>query len=652
MTSALAPTATPAPPLEAAAIPSTVTTSKVDVCGVSPTGSEADKQDHSAAAAVADDPGAAPAGVTKPSATAATPVDSNSSTHVLSWLEATKSDEPQGAGGAKATAEVVEIEGDDEEEGTAGDAGGVGDQSELDHAGAALDQTIVSTALQTIVLTFGRQDLVAWIGTAYLISSASFALIFGKAAEVFGRKWVLVVALVIFEAGSAVCGASQSMDMLVVGRALAGVGGGGILALVVIIVSDIVSLRYRGQFQGIVGAAMGLAAVLGPIIGGTLSDGGLWRIGGVTVLIVSTLLRFPSPPGRVSQKLSQLDLIGAPVCIAAVVCFLTPLQLGGVNWSWSAPQTVALFVVSAALFAAFAAVEWRVSPHPMLPREVFSSWSVTMLLGVCFGIGNVFLAAVYYAGTGSSLSRSNLFRPQCTTTVAGIVVFAIASGAINSLTGRYYALILFGAVVSGVGLGLVSLLGPSSSTAEQAGYLFVLGAGIGSILQTAILGVQASVALPEIPIASAAAEFFQTLGGAVGIAVTGSVISNTIRTNAESKAVLQEVLTLLRSAPQFAEYQYVLDPAETVQLRAVLSDAQVVAALPQATEALAELVDSFAGAFSQALRVLVAFAGLALVAGLFVRERVHRRRRQGGLEGAETPSVTEVAKPQEVVAEV
>ncbi|KAJ1557662.1 hypothetical protein HK405_015462, partial [Cladochytrium tenue] len=347
---------------------------------------------------------------------------------------------------------------------------------------------------------------------------------FGKAAEVFGRKWVFVVALVIFEAGSAVCGASQSMDMLIVGRALAGVGGGGILALVIIIVSDIVSLRYRGQFQGIVGAAMGLAAVLGPIIGGTLSDRGLWRwcfylnipIGGVTVLVVSTLLQFPSPPGGLAQKLSRLDLVGAPVCAAAVVCFLTPLQLGGVNWSWSAPQTVALFVASGALFAAFAAVEWRVSAHPMLPRDVFSSWSVTMLLGVCFGVGNVFLAAVYYAGLyfqveyGSSATTAGI---RTIPLIAGIVVFAIASGAINSLTGRYYALILFGAVVSGVGLGLVSLLGPSSSTAEQAGYLFVLGAGIGSILQTAILGIQASVALPEIPIASAAAEFFQTLGG-------------------------------------------------------------------------------------------------------------------------------------------
>ncbi|KAJ1555247.1 hypothetical protein HK405_002899 [Cladochytrium tenue] len=494
---------------------------------------------------------------------------------------------------------------------------------------AALDQTIVSTALETIVTQLGKQDLIPWVGSAYLLTAASLCLVFGKAADIFGRKWVLVFIIVVFEIGSVICGSAQSMEMLIVGRAVAGMG----------------------QYQGLFGAVFGLASVLGPVIGGAFSDNGLWRwcfyvnvpIGAIAVIVVIICLRFPSPPGTIREKIHQIDTLGVITIAAAVVCFLTPLQLGGSTWAWNAPQTIALFVVSPFLFGLFAFVELRVAKTPMVSKTIFTNRSVPILLGVSFSLGAAFISAIYYAGLyfqvdyGTSATMAGI---RILPLVLGVVSTSIISGLINSRTGRYLVFILASGIVATGGLVAVSFLNKDSSLGLQIVFLLILGIGIGMALQMRVIALQASVNLDGIAMASAAAMFFNTLGGAVGVAITGTVMQNVIDSSASSKPVLTSVVKMLSTLPELSGYD--VDPSQTVLLRNILTRPEVQANIPNATEALSELIDAFSDGFSSAMRVAILFSGLVFLLGLFV----HEYRHVGAKPAAHGAADPETASPK------
>ncbi|KAJ3376519.1 hypothetical protein HDU84_009796, partial [Entophlyctis sp. JEL0112] len=304
---------------------------------------------------------------------------------------------------------------------------------------AALDQTIVSTALKAVVADLGHQELVPWIGSAYLLTAAPFGTLYGKFADLFGRKWVFVFALVVFEAGSLVCGVAPSMDVLILGRAIAGVGGGGIFSCVLIIISDIVSLQDRGKYQGMIGACFGLSSVIGPLVGGAFSDSVSWRwcfyinlpLGALTVATVIVFLRFPVPDGSLASKIKRIDGLGTASLFLAILCLITPLQLGGSVWNWNSAQTIVMLVLSPLFFALFAFVESRIAKEPIVPPSLFASTNATPLLVVAFCVGAAFFSATYYISlffqvvTNATATQAGI---QTIPLVLGVVAMSITSG--------------------------------------------------------------------------------------------------------------------------------------------------------------------------------------------------------------------------------
>ncbi|KAJ3102344.1 hypothetical protein HDU97_000625 [Phlyctochytrium planicorne] len=483
---------------------------------------------------------------------------------------------------------------------------------------AALDQTILATALESIVKDLGNQELIPWVGSSYLLTATSVSVIYGKLADIFGRKSTFIFALVIFVLGSVICAVAPSLPALIGGRAVAGIGGGGIFSLVLIIISDVVSISDRGKYQGIIGAVFGLASVIGPLMGGAFTDHLSWRycfwinvpVGAITLFTVLVFLKFPPVEGGVWQKMGRVDWLGAGVLTVAVSCLITPLQLGGSTWDWNAPQTIALFVVAVVLFAAFVCIELWVAKEPIIPAALFMNRSVPALLIIAFCLGATFFAAVYYISLffqvsyGMTATQAGL---QTIPMVLGLVALSIISGQVLSRTGYYLPFLYIGPLIIVTGLALVSTLTDSSSSAQQILYLLITGIGSGCIIQIRILALQASVDASKIAIATAVSQFCQSLGGTIGVAFTGTVFNNVLANN-------------VRANPHFAKVLGGVDPAKINLpiLREVLGEKD--------PELMKELVDAFVGAFQVAYRTILPFPVLILLMAFLVKQYVMKSR--------------------------
>ena len=400
---------------------------------------------------------------------------------------------------------------------------------------AALDQTIVASALPTIVADLGGAGHQSWVVTSYLLASTITTALVGRLGDLFGRKVVFQAAVTFFVLGSVLCGLSQSMTMLVVARALQGIGGGAVTVTAAALIGEVIPLRDRGRYQGALGAVFGVTTVIGPLLGGYFTDHLTWRWAFWINVPVSTVVFFVA-----AAAIPSLATRGKPVIDYAGILFVglgaTGLTLatswGGTTYPWSSPTIVVLFAASAAALAIFVWVESRSSgpeSAPILPTRLFANPVFTVCCVLSFVVGFAMLGALTFLPTymqfvdGVSATTSGL---RTLPMVAGMLLTSMGSGVLVGRSGRYKIFPVAGTAVMALAFGLMSRMDPSTSTLLQSVYLFILGAGIGSCMQVLVLIVQNISSFEDLGVATSGVTFFRTIGSSFGAAIFGSLFTN------------------------------------------------------------------------------------------------------------------------------
>jgi EmrB/QacA subfamily drug resistance transporter len=396
---------------------------------------------------------------------------------------------------------------------------------------AALDQSIVGTALPTIVSQLGGIDKLSWVVTAYLLTSTAATPLWGKISDLYGRRLIFQAAIVIFLVGSALAGLSQNMGELIGFRAIQGIGGGGLMSLALAIIGDVIPPRERGRYQGMMGAVFGLSSVAGPLLGGWFTDSIGWRwifyvnlpIGAGALVVTSFALKLP-----VQRREHRIDYLGAAAIVAAVSTLLLYLNWAGAHYGWGSGQALALLGASLLCTAAFVWIE-RVAAEPILPLRLFrnSIFSVGNAFGFFAGFamfgGIIYLPVYLQAVQGMSATKSGLGMIPA---VAGIMATAMGSGRIMTKTGKYKVFPIVGALVIIAALALMGTLTNSTPYWQVGLYAFLFGAGLGFTMQTVVTAIQNAVDFPDMGVASSSATFFRQIGASIGTAIFGTVLTS------------------------------------------------------------------------------------------------------------------------------
>ncbi|MFF3915680.1 DHA2 family efflux MFS transporter permease subunit [Streptomyces sp. NPDC001852] len=396
---------------------------------------------------------------------------------------------------------------------------------------AALDQTIVATALPTIVSDLGGLEHLSWVVTAYLLASTAATPLWGKLGDQYGRKRLFQAAIVIFLVGSALCGMAQNMPELIGFRALQGLGGGGLMVLSMAIVGDIVPPRERGRYQGLFGAVFGATSVLGPLLGGLLTEQLSWRwvfyvnlpVGVVALAVIATALQIPR---RTAHHV--IDYLGTVLIASVATCLVLVASLGGTTWAWGSTPITGLAGLGVLLAVAFVAVERRAA-EPVLPLKLFGIRTFTLAAVISFIVGFAMFGAMTYLPTflqvvhGISPTLSGVHMLPM---VVGLLLSSTISGQIVSRTGRWKVFPLAGTAVTTIGLLLLHRLDEHSSTAVMSVYFFVFGLGLGLVMQVLVLIVQNAVSYEDLGVATSGATFFRSIGASFGVAIFGTVFAS------------------------------------------------------------------------------------------------------------------------------
>ncbi|WP_102417471.1 MDR family MFS transporter [Mycobacterium sp. 4858] len=396
---------------------------------------------------------------------------------------------------------------------------------------AALDQTIVATALPTIVANLGGAGHQSWVVTSYLLASTIATALVGKFGDLFGRKRVFQAAVVFFIAGSVLCGLSSSMGMLVAARALQGIGGGGLMVTAMALIGEVIPLRDRGRYQGAMGAVFGVTTVIGPLLGGYFTDHFTWRWAfwiNVPISVVVFFVAAAAIPALSDRTKPVIDYIGIVFVGLGAAGLTLATSWGGTTYPWGSPTIIGLFVGSVIALCVFAWVESRAAA-PILPTRLFGSPVFTVCCVLSFVVGFAMLGALTFLPTymqfvdGVSATTSGL---RTLPMVIGMLATSMGSGVIVGRTGRYKLFPVAGTAVMAVAFFLMSRMDPSTSVFVQSLFLVILGAGIGMCMQTLVLIVQNTVGFDDLGVATSGVTFFRTIGSSFGAAIFGSLFTN------------------------------------------------------------------------------------------------------------------------------
>ncbi|MCV7102024.1 MDR family MFS transporter [Mycobacterium palustre] len=396
---------------------------------------------------------------------------------------------------------------------------------------AALDQTIVATALPTIVANLGGAGHQSWVVTSYLLASTIMTALVGKFGDLFGRKKVFQAAVVFFVAGSVLCGLSRSMGTLVAARALQGIGGGGLMVTATALIGEVIPLRDRGRYQGAMGAVFGVTTVIGPLLGGYFTDHLTWRWAfwiNVPVSIVVFFVAAAAIPPLGQRAKPVIDYTGILLVGLGASGLTLATSWGGTTYAWGSATIIGLFAGSALALAAFVWVESRVAA-PILPTRLFGNAVFTVCCVLSFVVGFAMLGALTFLPTymqfvdGVSATTSGL---RTLPMVVGMLTTSMGSGVLVGRTGRYKIFPVAGTAVMAVAFFLMSRMDLSTSALVQSLFLVILGAGIGMCMQTLVLIVQNTASFDDLGVATSGVTFFRTIGSSFGAAIFGSLFTN------------------------------------------------------------------------------------------------------------------------------
>ncbi|KAF3175260.1 hypothetical protein TWF225_000963 [Orbilia oligospora] len=401
----------------------------------------------------------------------------------------------------------------------------------------ALDQTIVSTALPAIIEDLGGNVAYSWVGSSYLIASSAFIPSWGKFSDIWGRKPIIMVGSVIFLVGSILTAAAKDMGTLIAGRTIQGFGGGGIMVLVNITVSDIVTMRERGKYLAAVGATWAISSAIGPIIGGAFATNASWRwcfiinipIGLIAMVVIWYFLHLHSPKIGVMEGLKQVDWLGSLFAVGGTTLFLVGIDSGGVTEPWNSPLVLSCLIIGSTMLVSLIFIEWKVTANPIMPPRVFGHRTALASYVICFLHAQTFIAGAFYLPLyfQSALGKTPLMSGVLNLPfVFMLSIGSMGTGIVIAKTGNYRPIMRIGLVFMAAGAGAFVDWDRTSSMVKIIFFQFIAGFGLGPNFQSPLIAIHSTIQPADIAVATGAFAFIRNLACAIGVSVGNVIFAN------------------------------------------------------------------------------------------------------------------------------